>query len=91
MGKSTRLDDLVDLFLARGDFDLIVVLAALVGRYSNIVIARICRVSEAAVRKWLKAAGIVRTKRCVSTEEMPDRQVALLRADLRQALSRETG
>src|SRR5262249_2364380 len=57
-------------------------LAALVERYSNILIARICRVSEAAVRKWLRAAGVTRTKRCVSTEDVPEWQVALLRADL---------
>jgi integrase len=62
-------------------------LAALVERYSNIVIARTCRVSEAAVRKWLRAAGITRLKRCVTHGEMPEWQVALLRADLRAALT----
>jgi hypothetical protein len=61
-------------------------LAALVERYSNIVIARICRVSEAAVRKWLRGAGITRLKRCVTHGEMPEWQLALLRADLRAAL-----
>jgi integrase len=64
-------------------------LAALVERFSNILIARICQVSEAAVRKWLKAAGIIRAKRCVSTEDVPAWLVALLRADLRAALARE--
>lgn len=64
------------------------VLAALVARYSNEVIARICRVSEAAVRKWLKLNGLVRSKRAVQID-MAEAQLALLRADLRAALAKE--
>jgi hypothetical protein len=63
-------------------------LAALVERYSNIVIAKLCRVSEMAVRKWLKADGIIRQKRVI-VGEMSELQLALLRADLRAALTRE--
>lgn len=66
------------------------VLAALVDRYSNIVIAKLCRVSEAAVRKWLKAAGIVRANRVI-IKDLRDVQLALLRADLRAFLAREAG
>jgi integrase len=62
------------------------VLAALVERYSNIVIARLCRVSEMAVRKWLKVNGITRTRRIIS-KEMTEIELALLRADLRAALA----
>jgi len=61
-------------------------LAGLVERYSNLLIARLCRVSEAAVRKWLKAEGLVRSKRII-TAGISDGQLALLRADLRAALA----
>jgi integrase len=64
------------------------VLAGLVARYSNVLIAQICRVSEAAVRKWLQRDGIVRTRRKV-LKELTEAEVALLRADLRAALAAE--
>ena len=59
-------------------------LAGMVQRYSNVLIGRICQVSEMAVRKWLKTAGIVRPKRVIKPD-LPESQVALLRADLRVA------
>ena len=63
-------------------------LAEMVKRYPNVLIGRICQVSEMAVRKWLKTAGIVRPKRVIKPE-LPESQVALLRADLRAALAEE--
>lgn len=66
------------------------VLAGLAERYSNITIGKICLVSEAAVRKWLRDAGIERSRRIVSTN-LPEWQIALLRGDLRAAISRGGG
>ncbi|MGE0536742.1 MAG: tyrosine-type recombinase/integrase [Pirellulales bacterium] len=65
------------------------VLASMVSRYSNILIGRICGTSEAAVRKWLRAAGIVRMVHKVSGA-IPEVELALLRADLRRAMSHES-
>jgi len=64
------------------------VLAALLERYSNILIARLFRVSEMSVRKWLQKYGLFRQKHLV-TKEMTEVQVALLRAELRAAMADE--
>ena len=61
--------------------------AELVNRYTNGMIGRICGVSEAAIRKWLRDAGVRRKGRRQRIGNMPEWQVALLRADLRKAMS----
>ena len=63
------------------------VLSELVNRYTNGMIGRICNVSEAAVRKWLRDACVRRKGRRQRIGDMPEWQVALLRADLRKAMS----
>lgn len=64
------------------------VLWQLVPRFSNQIIGRICGVSEAAVRKWLRAANIVRETRKVC-RHMTEVELALLRSELRQAIKRD--
>lgn len=56
-------------------------LAALAARYSNVAIARILMVTEAAVRKRLRRAGIVRRGRIRS--ELSDWDAAIVRGELR--------
>jgi hypothetical protein len=60
------------------------VLAGLVERYSNVLIGRILRMSPAGVGKLLRRLGI-RRKRRMQTN-LPEWQVVLLRAELRDAL-----
>lgn len=62
------------------------VLRQLVLRYSNLMIGRICGVSEAAVRKWLRSAGITRSVHKVA-RNMTEVEIALLRAELRHAIT----
>ncbi|MHC4398745.1 MAG: tyrosine-type recombinase/integrase [Planctomycetota bacterium] len=62
------------------------ILAELVNRYTNGLIGRICRVSEGAIRKWLRDAGVKREGRKRRVGDLPEWQIALLRADLRKAM-----
>lgn len=54
-------------------------LSQLVTQYSNSAIARACRVSETAVRKWLRADGIARSAAVPVEAEVPASVVAELR------------
>jgi integrase len=62
------------------------ILAELVGRYTNGLIGRICGVSEGAIRNWLRDAGVKRKGHGRRTSDLPEWQIALLRADLRKAM-----
>jgi integrase len=62
-------------------------LRELTERLSNLAIAKICQVSEAAVRKWLKEYRIQREGR-VQTGKLSDVEVILLRSELRRAIGR---
>jgi hypothetical protein len=66
-------------------------LRELTRRLSNLAIAKICHVSEAAVRKWLREHGIKRETQ-IHTGNLSDFEIALLRAELqRQLQSSMTG
>ena len=62
------------------------IFAELVQRYTNGLIGRICGVSEGAIRNWLQDAGVKRKGRKRRTGDLPEWQIALLRADLRKAM-----
>ncbi|NQT12677.1 MAG: site-specific integrase [Planctomycetes bacterium] len=62
------------------------ILAELADRYTNGLIGRICDASEGAIRKWLRDAGIKRKGRRRRIGDLPEWQIALLRADLRKAI-----
>ena len=62
------------------------ILTELADRYTNGLIGRICRVSEGAIRRWLRDAGVKRKGRKGRTGDLPEWQIVLLRADLRKAM-----
>ncbi len=56
-------------------------LEKLVGKYSNIAIARIFNVSEAAVRKWMDKFGIKRARR-IESADVSGAEIEKIRKDL---------
>jgi hypothetical protein len=62
-------------------------LAGLTERYSNVAIGKILDISEAAVRRMLKRAGIRRANRVFSS--LDDWQAAIIRAELKAELARK--
>lgn len=62
------------------------ILGELADRYTNGLLGRICRVSEGAIPRWLRDAGVKRKGRKGRVGDLPEWQVVLLRADLRKAM-----
>jgi len=63
------------------------ILEAMMRRYSNVTIARVFQVSEAAVRKWMQGFGLTR-RRHPGGQSLTAGDIIILRAEVRMAQTR---